>query len=198
MPSSVAPLRSIPVARECRSRWAPLKGGASCALASARCTRSPMAAADANPRCGASRRRKTRRVGQPAGRPLRKWSATASPTSQGSGRGSRRCPLPNTLTVPACQSKSSGVSAAASPPRSPRRAATGGWRSRAVRPQCCGPSPRGSTRPLPAGVTSASPPDSSSQPAELLRRDRRGWRLAGTDGAGSCAGWWRPAKSWNG
>ena len=84
------------------------------ALCRARMTMKLIATELANPPNGALARMKTRRLEQ-RGRPLRRYAATASPTSVGNGIGMDRPPLPWTVIWPASQSISSKLSATTSP-----------------------------------------------------------------------------------
>jgi len=98
----------------------PLRGGSSPARSSARFTIVQTAPVFAKPRRGALARTKTLRH-EHAGRPWRKYRATASPASAGNGRMSSRppCrgPAPYGAPVEVCQ-----IQPTTSPPRRPSRA----------------------------------------------------------------------------
>ena len=75
------------------------------------------------PRCGARARRNTSRH-EPRGRPARRYSTSARPTSSGNGSRSLADPLPRIVSSPARQSMSSSDKPATSKERNPNRASS--------------------------------------------------------------------------
>jgi hypothetical protein len=122
MASSVAPALNIPVAAECRSRWAPRDGGLVIpARFKANRTTSETACRLAKARYGANDRR-TIRSSSTRGRPCCRYSSSASAATWGSGSRTVRRPLPQTRSVPSSHETSLRCMLETSLARRPRRA----------------------------------------------------------------------------